>query len=112
MSSLVRFACIEALAAILVPSKATRPTLAIPARWHSRSDEENTCFNACSWRLRKREIVVWSKNSPARITLKATSWWQARSICRDERMPTQYAYTSNATIAFGWWAAPPRPSSR
>ena len=91
MVSLMRFACVEALAAILVPSKATRPTLAIPARWHSGSDEENTCFNACSWRFEKRTIVVWSGNSPAQITLKATSIWQARSIRRDERMPTQHA---------------------
>ena len=37
---------------------------------------------------------------------------QRRSITRLERSPTQYAYTSNATIIDGSYAAPPRPSAR
>jgi len=71
--SFVRFACIEAGAAIFVPSRATRPTPAMPALAHSRSDAENRLFRACSWRERNRAIVVWSGKSPAQITRKATS---------------------------------------
>jgi len=48
MASLMRFACIEASAAIFVPSTATRPTDAIPAVAHKRSEAMNSYFRACS----------------------------------------------------------------
>jgi len=112
MLSLARLARIEAFAAIFVPSNATSPTVAIPAAAHSRNDAVNSVLSATSCRCRNRAIVVWSGAVLAHTTRNATSVRQQASIRRDERTPTQYAYSSNATIVLGCRAAPPRPSPR
>jgi hypothetical protein len=45
--------------------------------------------------------VAWSGFWFAAITRNATSSTHRRSICRLERSPTEYAYTSNDSIIAG-----------
>jgi hypothetical protein len=50
-------ASLDALAAIFVPSIATTPTVASPARAHKPSTPENTSPSGCSCRQRNSAIV-------------------------------------------------------
>jgi len=79
--------CMEAGAAIFVPSRATRPALAMPALWQSRIGTQNTSLSAASCPSPKRAIVVWTGVCLTATTRRATSTWQARSICRELRTP-------------------------
>jgi hypothetical protein len=58
--STVRLARSAALAASLVPSSATVPTLTVPAAAHSRKDSTRNPARAASWRARNRAMVTWS----------------------------------------------------
>ena len=65
--------------------------------------------------LGQRGLVALAKARDrrlAQITRVATSSTQRRSIRRDERSPTQYAYSNNATIICGSCAGRPPPSAR
>jgi hypothetical protein len=53
-------ALIDALADIFVPSMATTPTDASPARAQSPSTPQKTSPSARSWRQRNSAIVEWS----------------------------------------------------
>jgi len=50
-----------------------------------RLDQEPA--RACSCRTRNRAMVTWSGSWLPASTRKATSSWQRRSICREERTP-------------------------
>ncbi|KAF0964854.1 hypothetical protein MLGJGCBP_01988 [Rhodococcus sp. T7] len=62
--------------------------------------------------LRNREIVTWSGAFPAQITRNATSSVQARSICRDDRIPRDHAQISRVTSMSGSYPARPAPPVR
>ena len=59
----------------------------MPAAAHNLSDSTRNPARACSCRARKRAMVTWSGVWLAASTRKATSLWQRRSICREERTP-------------------------
>jgi pimeloyl-ACP methyl ester carboxylesterase len=79
----------EALAANLVPSRATVPTRTMPAAAHSRKDWTRNPARACSWRARKRAMVTWLGSWLAASTRKVMSSFKRRSIWREERTPMQ-----------------------
>jgi hypothetical protein len=49
----------------------------------------------------KRAMVTWSGAWLPASTRKATSSWQRRSTCRDERTPTASAYSSTPSSVLG-----------
>ncbi len=71
-----------------MPSRATVPTLTIPALAHSASTCTNNSASRSACRWRNRLIVLWSGARLAAITRNATSSTQRRSIWREERSPT------------------------
>ena len=56
----VRLALSAALAASLVPSRATVPTRTMPAAAHSLSEATKNPASGVSWRARNRAMVTWS----------------------------------------------------
>jgi hypothetical protein len=99
--SWVRLALSAVLPASLVPSRATVPTCTMPAAAHSFSEATRKPARACSWRARNRAIVTWSGVWLPASTRKATSSWQRRSSCREDRTPLAYAYSSTPSSIVG-----------
>ena len=81
--------CLEALAFILVPSSATRPSFSAPASSASRKTCWKSCSSASRWILRKSEIVRKSGWLPAASTRNGTSSTSRWAILREERTPRQ-----------------------
>jgi DNA replication protein DnaC len=89
MRSWLMALCLEALALTLVPSSATWPRLTMPAFWHSRRIWTNRPLRASRLRRLNSLIRLWSGCWFPVSTRKARSSWQARSIFRDDTVPTQ-----------------------
>ena len=104
-----RFASLDALAAIFVPSSATTPTRPIPSLAHkTRTCAKNGAAVSAN-RCRNRAIVTWSGARPAQTTRNATSCSHRASIRRDDVTPFAYAHTSSVTIMSGSKPAAPAP---
>ena len=86
-----QFRCVEAFAAIFVPSIAITPNCPIPACTHSTSTWVNKFFNAARCCCRNRATTVWSGTSRPQATMYPTSVEHARSIPREDNCPFMYA---------------------
>ncbi len=78
----------ELLAALsFVPSIATRPSLASPAAWHSRSAVRKSPSKAARCRRRNSAIVLWSGRACPARNMKLTSEPRRSSSLRELRTP-------------------------